>query len=199
VSPYQIIMNELKSLPVIGFKTARLFETWLDQNHNIIPGIWLKIFKKSSNIKSITYNEAVDVALCYGWIDSQLKSFDEKAYIQRFSPRKSKSIWSRINTERIERLIADGRMKPAGINVVERAKADGSWTNAYESQSKMTIPEDFLKQLGKNEKALSFFSDMNKTNLYAIAFRIHTARNKVIREKRINDIIEMLARKEKFH
>jgi uncharacterized protein YdeI (YjbR/CyaY-like superfamily) len=192
-------LNTLITLLICEFKTAKAFETWLRKNHEQSSGIWLKIFKKDSGIKTITYAQAVDIALCYGWIDSQKKSFDERAYMQRFGPRKTKSIWSKINTTHVERLIEEGRMQTAGLKVVEKAKADGSWANAYDSQSKMTIPEDFLKQLIKDKKAETFFKKLNKTNLYSIAFRLQTAKKQETRDRRIFDIIEMLAKGQKFH
>jgi uncharacterized protein YdeI (YjbR/CyaY-like superfamily) len=192
-------LNNLNTNPIIGFETAKEFETWLKKNHDQFAGIWLKIFKKDSGIKTITYAEALDVALCYGWIDSQLKSFNDKAYIQRFGPRNPKSVWSKINTGHVERLLEAGRMQPSGLKAIEKAKADGSWANAYDSQSKMTIPEDFLKELRKNKKAEAFFMNLNKANLYAIAFRLQTAKKPETREKRMKEILEMLAKGGKFH
>ncbi|MEO6165981.1 MAG: YdeI/OmpD-associated family protein, partial [Chitinophagales bacterium] len=148
---------------------------------------------------TISYAEALDVALCYGWIDGQKKSHDEGAWLQMFCPRKAKSIWSKINTGHVERLINDGRMRPAGLDAVEKAKSDGRWAKAYDSPSKMTIPEDFLKALGKNKKAAAFFVTLNKTNLFSIGFRLQTAKKQETREKRMKEIIEMLAKGEKFH
>src|SRR6185369_11298873 len=137
---------------------------------------WLKFFKKNSGVQSINYDQALDVALCYGWIDSQLKSFDEKAYLQKFTPRRSKSIWSKRNVEYIERLMKAGRMKPAGIKQYEEAKADGRLEAAYDKPSEMKMPEDFLAELAKNKKANAFFQTLNKANTYAIAWRLQTAK-----------------------
>jgi len=192
-------MTKLSTAPIIEFKTAKAFETWIIKHHDRSNGIWLKIFKKDSKRKTISYAEALDVALCYGWIDGQKQAHDEQAWLQKFCPRKEKSIWSQKNTEHIERLINEGRMTPAGLEVVEKAKADGRWEKAYHSPSKMTIPEDFLKELSKNKKAAAVFKDLNKTNLFSIGFRLQTAKKQETREKRMKEIIEMLAKGEKFH
>src|SRR6187551_3378108 len=192
-------MTKLNTVPILEFKTAKTFETWLIKNHDNSTGIWLKIFKKDSEIKTISYAEALDVALCYGWIDGQKKAHDEQAWLQKFCPRRTKSIWSKINTGHVERLIHEGRMRPAGLKAVEKAKANGSWEKAYDSPNKMTIPDDFLEELSKNKKAESFFKSLNKTNLFSIGFRLQTAKKQETREKRIKEIIEMLAKGEKFH
>ena len=191
-------MNELNSIPIIEFKTSETFETWLLENHDNSNGIWMKIFKKGSGKETISYAEALDVALCYGWIDGQKKAFDEQAWLQKFCPRREKSIWSKINIGHVERLINEGRMRPAGLNVVEKAKADGRWENAYDSSSNMIIPEDFLKELSKNKKAEAFFNGLNKSNLFFIGFRLQTAKKQETRDKRMKEIIEKLARGEKF-
>ncbi|MFM7022305.1 MAG: YdeI/OmpD-associated family protein [Flavobacteriales bacterium] len=192
-------MTRLITIPTIEFKTAKTFETWLAKNHDSSKGIWLKIFKKDSGKQTISYAEALDVALCYGWIDGQRKSYDEEAWLQKFCPRRAKSIWSKINTEHVERLINEGRMTRAGLDVVERAKLDGSWENAYDSPSKTKIPEDFMKELSKNKKAEAFFNGLNKTNLFSIGFRLQTAKKQETREKRMKEIIAMLTKGEKFH
>mgnify|MGYP001330035109 CR=1 FL=1 len=192
-------MSSLNNVPIIEFKTAETFETWLEKNQENSNGLWLKIFKKDSGIKTISYAEALDVALCYGWIDGQKNTFDELAYLQKFCPRREKSIWSKINIGHVERLIEAGRMKPAGLKAIDKAKANGNWEKAYDSPSKMTIPEDFLKELRKNKKAEAFYKGLNKTNLFSIGFRLQTAKKQETREKRMKEIIEMLARGEKFH
>ena len=191
-------MAKLNTIPIIEFKTAETFETWLVENYDNSNGIWLKIFKKNSGEKTISYAEALDVALCYGWIDGQKQAFDEQAWLQKFCPRREKSIWSKINIGHVERLINEGSMRPAGLKAVEKAKADGRWEKAYDSPSKMTIPEDFLKELGKNKKAEAFFMGLNKTNLFSIGFRLQTAKKQETREKRMKEIIEMLAKGKKF-
>jgi uncharacterized protein YdeI (YjbR/CyaY-like superfamily) len=191
-------MTKLNTIPTIEFKTAETFETWLEKNYGNSNGLWLKIFKKDSGKKTISYAEALDVALCYGWIDGQKEAFDEQAWLQKFCPRRAKSIWSKINIGHVERLINGGRMKPEGLKAIEKAKADGRWEKAYDAQSKMTIPEDFLKELSKNKKAEAFFMGLNKTNLFSIGFRLQTAKKQETREKRMKEIIEMLAKGEKF-
>jgi len=191
-------MTQLNTIPIIEFSTTNKFETWLVKNHHDTNGVWIKIFKKDSGIKCITYAEALDVALCHGWIDSQKQTFDEHAWLQRFCPRREKSIWSKINIGHVERLIKEGRMKPAGLMVVEKAKSNGKWEKAYDAPSKLTIPEDFLKLLSKNKKAETFFKCLNKTNLYSIGFRLQTAKKPETREKRMKEIIEMLEKGEKF-
>ena len=192
-------MTKLNSIPTIEFKTAEEFETWLVKNHDNSTGLWLKIFKKDSGEKTISYAEALDVALCYGWIDGQKKAYDEQAWLQRFCPRRAKSIWSKINIGHVERLINAERMRPAGLKAIEKAKADGTWEKAYDSPSKMTIPEDFLQELSKNKKAEAFFMSLNKTNLFSIGFRLQTSKKQETREKRMKEIIEKLAKGEKFH
>ncbi|TGL00859.1 YdeI/OmpD-associated family protein [Leptospira levettii] len=186
------------TLPIIEFLSAESFEIWLEKNHKSSTGIWIKIFKKESGKKSITYKEALDVALCYGWIDSQKQSFDDQSWLQKFSPRTSKSIWSKINIGHVERLINEGKMKPEGLEAVEKAKAEGRWEKAYDSPSKMTVPEDFLKELQKNKKASEFYKSLNKTNLYSIGFRLQTAKRAETREKRMKEIIIKLEKGEKL-
>jgi uncharacterized protein YdeI (YjbR/CyaY-like superfamily) len=192
-------MTKLNTVPIIEFKTAKTFEAWLIKNHDSSNGLWLKISKKDSQKKTISYAEALDIALCYGWIDGQKKTHDEQAWLQKFSPRSSRSIWSKINIGHVERLITEGRMRPAGLKAVEKAKADGRWDKAYDSPSKMTIPDDFITALIKNKKAEAIFRSLNKTNLFSIAFRLQTAKKQETREKLMREIIEMLARGEKFH
>ncbi|MGI8952877.1 MAG: YdeI/OmpD-associated family protein [Chitinophagaceae bacterium] len=188
-----------KELNILSFKTPKEFEKWLSKNHNISNGIWLRFFKKDSGEKTITYSEALDEALCYGWIDGQADKYDDKSWIQRFTPRRAKSIWSKRNTNHIERLTALGKMKPSGLCEVEKAKADGRWEKSYDSQSTTTIPDDFMKELSKNKKAKAFFESLNKANKYAIAWRLQTAKKLETREKRMKAILEMLSKGEKFH
>ncbi len=191
-------MTKIDTLPILEFKTTEAFETWLAKNHDSTNGLWLRIFKKDSGKKTISYAEALDVALCYGWIDGQKQAYDEQAWLQKFCPRRPKSIWSKVNIGHVERLIKEDRMRPAGLKAIEKAKADGRWDKAYDSPSKMTIPEDFLKELSKNKKAEAFFKGLNKTNLFSIGFRLQTAKKQETREKRMKEIIEKLAKGEKF-
>ncbi len=184
---------------IISFSSADKLERWWEKNHGKSNGIWIKFYKKSSGIKTVTYPEAVDLALCFGWIDSQLKSLDEKAYLQKFTPRRSKSVWSKINTAKIEKLIAEKKMRPAGLKVVEEAKQDGRWANAYHSPSTAKMPRDFLLALNKNKKAKQFFKTLKKANTYAIFFRIQSAKKSETRKNRIKDLVKMLAKSQKPH
>jgi uncharacterized protein YdeI (YjbR/CyaY-like superfamily) len=184
---------------VLSFKTDKAFEKWLSKNYDREEGIWLKFFKKDSGIKTVNYAEALDVALCYGWIDGLVNKFDEQAYIQKFTPRRKRSMWSKRNIEHVGRLTEEGRMKAPGLAEVERAKADGRWQQAYDSPKNMTLPDDFLKQLKKNKKANAFYKTLSKANQYAIAWRLQTAKKAETKEKRMKQILEMLEREEKFH
>jgi uncharacterized protein YdeI (YjbR/CyaY-like superfamily) len=184
---------------IVEFATQKNFHVWLLKNHTKSQGVWLKIYKKSSQIKSISYPEALDEALCFGWIDSQKKSYDEKAFLQRLTPRKSKSIWSKRNREHIERLIKEKKMTASGLREVESAKKDGRWESAYDAPSTMQIPDDFLLELKKNKKAYEFFLTLNKANSYAIVWRLQTAKKQETRHKRMLMILEMLKSGKKFY
>ena len=184
---------------ILTFKTPNAFEKWLAKNHNKVSVAWLRFFKKESGKAGITYKQAVDEALCYGWIDGQANKYDDESWIQKFTPRSAKSIWSKKNTENIERLIALGKMKPAGLEEVEKSKADGRWAKAYDSPKEMQMPEEFIKELSKNKKAKAFYETLNKTNKYAIGWRLQTAKKPETKEKRIKTIIEMLSKGQKFH
>ena len=186
-------------LPILSFLSPAEWRRWLAINHDTAKGLWLRFFKKGSGVKSIIYAEALDEALCYGWIDGQLNKYDEDSYLQKFTPRGPKSVWSKRNTEYVKRLVEEGRMKPAGLKQVEMAKADGRWEKAYDSPGKMTMPEDFLIALSKNKKAKAFFDTLNKANTYAIAWRLQTAKKPETREKRMIQILEMLSKEQKFH
>lgn len=184
---------------IISFKTADAFEKWLAKHHHTVDGILLRFFKKETGIQSITYKEAVDEALCYGWIDGRANKYDEESWIQKFTPRRPKSIWSKRNIENIERLTLLGKMKPAGLEEVAKAKADGRWAKAYDAPKDMQLPDDFMAALSKNKKAKAFFETLNKTNRYAIGWRLQTAKKPETKEKRIKSIIEMLSNEQKFH
>jgi uncharacterized protein YdeI (YjbR/CyaY-like superfamily)/TfoX/Sxy family transcriptional regulator of competence genes len=186
-------------MKTMSFGTAKEFRIWLSKNHSRSEGILLRIYKKGAEVSSATYAEALDQALCFGWIDGQKQPYDDDSWIQKFTPRRPKSAWSRNNTKHAERLIASGDMTAAGLKEVKAARDDGRWKTAYESFSKATIPDDFLKQLLRNKKAGAFFATLNKTNLYSIAYRLQTAKKPETRQKRMRAIIEMLARGEKFH
>lgn len=186
-------------LPVILFATPKDWEIWLKANHAESNGIWLRLAKKDSGIESVNYAEALDVALCYGWIDGQKKSYDAATWLQKFTPRGAKSLWSKINREKVEALLKSKRMKAAGLKAIESAKQDGRWDAAYDSQSKATVPEDFQVALDQNTKAKAFFATLKSANRYAILFRIQTAKKAETREKRIRQFIEMLEKHETIH
>jgi uncharacterized protein YdeI (YjbR/CyaY-like superfamily) len=187
------------ALKILTFKSPVAFRNWLEKNQADSEGFWLRVFKKDSSEESISYGEALDQALCYGWIDGQKRAHDDLSWLQKFTPRRPKSGWSKINTQHIERLIKSGEMTPAGLKEVEAAKGDGRWKAAYDSFGNATIPDDFLRELAKSKKAKSFFETLNKTNLYSIAYRLQTAKKPETREKRMKAIIERLARRERFH
>lgn len=171
-------------LPVLPFENKKKWADWLAKQHDKSPGVWLKLAKKDSGIRSVTRDEALDIALCYGWIDGQGKSLDDKYWLQKFTPRRPKSTWSKINVEKVEKLIASGEMKPAGLKAIEAAKQDGRWGRAYASQKNMTVPEDLQSVLDKNRKAKAFFETLTGSNRYAILFRIHNAKKPEKRARR---------------
>jgi uncharacterized protein YdeI (YjbR/CyaY-like superfamily) len=192
-------MDSKASMPIMVFKSAEEWRAWLSSNATISAGVWLKISKKDAEETSITYAEALQESLCYGWIDGQKKSHDEQAWLQKFCPRRPKSIWSKVNIAHIENLTQAGKMTPEGMKAVAAAKADGRWEAAYDSPRNMTVPDDFVQELNKNKKALEFYKTLNKANVYAIAFRLHTAKKPETRQKRMGVIIDMLSKGEKFH
>jgi len=187
------------NLPSLAFASKKKWSDWLAKQHDKSTGAWLKIAKKDSGIPSVTYEDALDVALRYGWIDGQKKAFDDKYWLQKFTPRGPKSIWSKINTEKVERLIASGEMKPAGLKAIELAKQDGRWDAAYASQKNISVPEDFQAALDDNKKAKAFFTTLNSVNRYAILFRIHNVKKPETRVQRIQQFVEMLERNEKIY
>lgn len=184
---------------IISFACKEDFENWMQINYRNTNGIWIRFYKKNSAVESINYDQALEIALCYGWIDGQLKKMDEESYIQKFTPRRPKSIWSKRNVAKAETLIKEGKMQPSGLTEFEKAKADGRFENAYDSPENMVIPDDFLDAIKKNKNAYEFFKTLNKTNLYTIGWRLQTAKTAITREKRIVSIIEKLEKQEKFH
>lgn len=191
-------MSPAADLPAIHFEDAVAWEGWLEANGGA-AGVWLKIAKKGSGIASVTYAEALDVALCHGWIDGQKKGLDERFFLQRFTPRRPRSLWSKTNIAHVERLTAAGRMRPAGLREVEAARADGRWEAAYASASSMEVPEELARALKKNRKAAAFFETLDKTNRYAFCWRVQTAKKAETREARAEKFVAMLARGEKLH
>ncbi len=191
--------DKSKDQPVMLFASQKDWAKWLDKNHAASSGIWMRLAKKTAELKSVNYAEALDVALCYGWIDGQKKSYDADSWLQKFTPRGAKSVWSKINRGKAEELIAAGKMTPAGLLAIEKAKQDGRWEAAYDSQSKAAVPEDFQSELEGNPKAKEFFVSLNSANRYAILFRIQTAKKAETRGKRIQQFIQMLEKGEKIH
>jgi len=187
------------NVPTIAFETQQDWEAWLKEHHADTRGIWLKIAKKEARSPSVSYAEALDSALCYGWIDGQKAAFDDKYWLQKFTPRTAKSIWSKVNCDKAEALIAEWRMQPAGLRQVELAKSDVRWERAYESQSKITIPDDFQSELDKNPKAKDFFNTLDSANRYAFLFRIHAAQKPETRSAKIQKFVEMLNQQQKLH
>lgn len=192
-------MNVKNSLKIHAFKKASDWKKWLEKNHAKSMGIWLRFFKKKSGVPSITYAEALDEALCFGWIDSQLQKYDEISYLQKFTPRRAKSIWSKRNIEHVARLVKEGRMQPVGKKEMEAAKTDGRWQLAYDSSGTMEVPKDFLTELSKNKKAKAFFEKLNRANTYAIAWRLQTAKRPETRARRMKTLLAMLAEGKKLH
>lgn len=186
-------------LPVIAFASESEFESWLAEHHESADGLWLKFARKASSIASIDYPQALDVALCYGWIDGQSKSLDEHYYLQRFTPRRPRSKWSKINREKVAKLIEQGRMQPAGMREIERAKADGRWDNAYDSPRTATVPDDLQARLDEHPKAKAFFEGLDSRNRYAILYRIQDAKRPETRARRIEQFVEMLKNGDKLH
>jgi uncharacterized protein YdeI (YjbR/CyaY-like superfamily) len=186
-------------LPIVLFATPADLEAWLEKNHAAPDGVWLKIAKKGSGVESVNYAEALEVALCFGWIDSQKRSLDEKHFLQRFTPRRPRGRWSRINRDAAEGLIAAGKMRPAGLAEVEAAKADGRWEAAYEGQRKAEVPEDLRRELDANRAAREFFATLDSANRYAIIYRLNDAKKPETRERRLRKFVGMLERGEKIH
>jgi uncharacterized protein YdeI (YjbR/CyaY-like superfamily) len=186
-------------LPILLFASKQELEAWLKENHADVEGLWLKIAKKGSGVESVNYAEALELALCFGWIDSQKRGFDESFFLQRFTPRRPRGKWSQINREKAEELIAAGAMRPAGLSEVEAAKADGRWDAAYAGQRAATVPEDLRQELDRNEAAAGFFATLDSANRYAILYRLQEAKKPETREKRLRKFIAMLERGEKIH
>jgi uncharacterized protein YdeI (YjbR/CyaY-like superfamily) len=177
---------------VMAFESAAAFERWLEGASELTQGIWLKLAKKGSGVASVTYAEAVDVGLCHGWIDGQAKSVDATYYMQRFTPRRKNSVWSKINIGKVAVLIANGRMRPGGLAEIERAKADGRWAAAYDGPATMDVPAELVVALEGSPQAKALFESLDKTNRYALCFRVHTAVKPATKASRVAKVIEML-------
>ena len=186
-------------LPVRLFKDQPAWEAWLAKHHASAAGLWLRLAKKDSGRRSVSYLEAVEAALCYGWIDSQKRRYNAETWIQKFTPRGSRSVWSQINREKALALIEQGRMQAAGLAAIETAKKNGRWTAAYASPRAAELPADFLAALERRPASQAFFATLNRQNRYAILYRLQTARKAETRHRRIEQFIGMLERQEKLH
>ena len=181
------------------FASRDAWAAWLAAEHEQSDGVWLQIAKKASGIDSVSYAEALEVALCYGWIDGQKRSFDDDHWLQRFTPRRARSKWSKINREKATELIDCGAMRPAGLRAVERAKADGRWEAAYEAQSAATVPDDLRQALAAEPAARSFFATLDSRNRYAILYRVEDAKKPETRARRLEQFVAMLERGETLY
>ncbi len=186
-------------LPVLGFANQAAWESWLDEHHGLSAGIWLKIAKKGSGVDTVSYADALEVAICFGWIDGQKGSLDESYWLQRFTPRKPGSKWSKINTDKAAELIKAGRLRPAGQRQVELAQADGRWAAAYEGQRTITVPEDLQRELARNDAAREFFATLSGVNRYALLYRIGNVKRPETRAKKIAQYVAMLAEHKTIH
>ena len=185
--------------PVKSFKNAAAFESWLERNHKKADGLWLKVAKAKSGIVSISFPDALDLALCYGWIDGLRRGLDEDYYVQKFTPRRAKSVWSVINKNKVAQLIKDGRMKASGLAAIEEAKKNGQWDNAYHSPANISIPDDLQNALDKNKKAKAFFEKLNAQNRYAILYRIHQVKREETKTRKIAEYVKMLEAKKTIY
>jgi uncharacterized protein YdeI (YjbR/CyaY-like superfamily) len=186
-------------LPRIHFPSAAEWEQWLDDNHTVAEGVWIKIAKKDAGTESVRYPEVLESALCFGWIDGRREALDERHFLQRFTPRRPRSRWSRINREKAERLIAARRMRAAGLAEVERARADGRWEAAYEGQKSITVPDDLQRELDARPKAKAFFAALSSQNRYAILYRLQDAKKPETRGRRLAKFVAMLEAGEAIH
>jgi len=186
-------------LPTVFFASGADWEQWLEDNHAASDGVWIRMAKKDSGIDSVRYPQVLDSALCFGWIDGRREALDERHFLQRFTPRRARSRWSRINREKVERLIADGKVRPAGLSEVERAQADGRWEAAYESQKTIAVPEDLRRELDSRPQAKAFFAELTSQNRYAILYRLQDARRPQTRARRLAKFVAMLEAGEKLY
>jgi uncharacterized protein YdeI (YjbR/CyaY-like superfamily) len=192
-------MTTKPDLPIVPFASREAWEAWLEEHHTTSDGLWLKIAKKGSGLETVSFAEALEAALSYGWIDSQADSFDEYYWLQKFTPRRPRSKWSKRNREKATELTERGVMKPAGLREVERAKADGRWDAAYDAQSTATVPDDLRRELEKNDKAREFFATLDSRNRYAFLYRIQDAKRPETRARRIEKYVAMLGEQKKLY
>jgi uncharacterized protein YdeI (YjbR/CyaY-like superfamily) len=182
-----------QELPIVDAKDQRAWQRWLSANHERVDGVWLKLAKKGSPTPSVSYDEAVEEALCFGWIDGQIRRYDEHFYLQRFTPRRKGSKWSQLNREKATRLIEEGRMQPSGLAQIDAAMMDGRWDAAYPAQSAATVPEDFQRALDEHPEAKAFFETLTGSTRYAFLYRLHQVTEPQARERRIEGYVERLA------
>jgi uncharacterized protein YdeI (YjbR/CyaY-like superfamily) len=194
----QMSIDQPADTPIV-FENATAFETWLRQHHATSAGLWLKIAKRGADQASVTYREAVEIALCWGWIDGQKKGLDAQHFLQRFTPRRARSVWSKVNVDKVAVLTREGRMQAPGLAQVEAAQADGRWARAYDGARTSVVPDDLIAALDAAPKAKAFFSTVNAANRYAVLWRIQTAVKAETRARRIAQLVEMLARGETVH
>jgi uncharacterized protein YdeI (YjbR/CyaY-like superfamily) len=184
---------------IVAFEAPKAWGAWLRQHHGRAEGVWFRFFKKDSGVATLSYQQALDEALCWGWIDGQVKKHDADSWLQRFTPRRPRSVWSKRNREHIARLEAEGRLQAPGRAQVEAARADGRWDQAYDSPAASAVPEDFLAVLARFPKALAHFNTLNKANRYAISWRLQTAKKPETRQRRFEALLAMMKREEKLH
>jgi uncharacterized protein YdeI (YjbR/CyaY-like superfamily) len=188
----------MADLPTLRFASQKEWQAWLEENESA-TGVWMKIAKKASGIESITHPDALEIALCHGWIDGQRKRLDDEFFLQKFTPRTARSPWSRINREKAERLVEAGRMRPRGLREMERAKADGRWDSAYDPQSTVTVPEDLQRELDRRPDAAAFFATLDSRNRYAILYRLQDAKRPETRARRLAEFVAMLEEHRKVY
>ncbi|HXD23451.1 MAG TPA: YdeI/OmpD-associated family protein [Gemmatimonadaceae bacterium] len=195
------VKKKVKPKPMVKrlFRNQAAWHAWLEKNHADPDGLWLHFAKKGSAVVTVTYDEALETALCFGWIDAQLRAHDADTFVRKFTPRRARSIWSKVNRAKAERLIESGRMRPPGLRAIERAREGGEWDTAYDSSRTATVSADFQKALDKSKRAAAFFAKLDSANRYAVLWRIQTARSDALRAKRIVELIAMLEKQETFH
>jgi len=192
-------MSRSDSYPILELEDAAAWAEWLTRNHAAVPGVWLRLAKKGAPLQSPGRAEALDEALCWGWIDGQSRSLDEQSWLQKFTPRGKRSTWSKRNREHVERLVAEGRIREPGLDAVKAAKRDGRWDRAYDSPSTATVPDDLRAALDADPVASEFFDSLGGANRYAVLYRVQTAIRPETRARRIRDLVAMLARRETVH
>jgi len=192
-------MTEPQDLPIVAFGSQQEWERWLAEHHATSKGVWLKIAKKDAGVETVSYAEALESALCYGWIDGQKRPYDDQFWLQRFTPRSPRSKWSRINRDKALALVEQGRMKPAGQAQIEQARRDGRWDAAYEAQSRAEVPDDLQRALDEHPAAQAFFATLDSRNRYAILYRLQDAKKPETRARRLDQFVAMLDEGKKLY